>query len=229
MVVVRVAPLSAKTLYRVILRGESLATVRDVSSPLTLRFLQSASSHEQLPESITELALVGRSNVGKSSLINALANRKELARTSKTPGATRLLNIYEFGKEDSGRWLVDLPGYGFAKVSKKQQSDFADMIEAYLTHSESLDKVLLLIDGEVGPTELDLQTVDWLMHLGMELQIIATKSDKVKSSKSKKRRTDLAAALERPKGEIMWVSVKSGKGVPELRGEIAKLLNSDPS
>ena len=195
-----------------------------MSSPLKLRFLQSASSHEQLPESLTEIAIVGRSNVGKSSLINALANRKELARTSKTPGATQLLNIFEFGDEDSGRWLVDLPGYGFAKVPKRVQQQFAEMIEAYLTHNESLDKVLLLIDGEIGPTDLDLQTLDWLRHLDMDIQVVATKADKVKSSKSKKRRMEVSDKLGISKGQIMWVSVKSGVGVPELRGEIARLL-----
>ena len=195
-----------------------------MSSPLKLRFLQSASSHEQLPESLTEIAIVGRSNVGKSSLINALANRKELARTSKTPGATQLLNIFEFGEEDSGRWLVDLPGYGFAKVPKRVQQQFAEMIEAYLTHNESLDKVLLLIDGEIGPTDLDLQTLDWLRHLDMDIQVVATKADKVKSSKSKKRRMEVSDKLGISKGQIMWVSVKSGVGVPELRGEIARLL-----
>lgn len=197
-----------------------------MSSPLPLRFLQSASSHEQLPESLTEVAIVGRSNVGKSSLINALANRNQLARTSKTPGATRLLNIFEFGVEDSGRWLVDLPGYGFAKVSKNAQQQFAAMIEAYLTQSEALDKVLLLIDGEIGPTDLDLQTLDWLRHLEMDLQVIATKSDKVKSSKSKKRRTEVSERLAVSKGEILWVSVKSGDGVPEVRAEIARLLSN---
>lgn len=203
-----------------------------MAPPLKLRFLQSASSHEQLPESVTEIALVGRSNVGKSSLINSLGNRKELARTSKTPGATRLLNIYEFGEEDSGRWLVDLPGYGFAKVPKHEQRRFAEMIEAYLTHSESLDRVLLLIDGAVGPTDLDLQTIDWLRHLGMDIHIIATKADKVKASKSKKRRTELSTGLQVSKGQVTWVSSTTGVGVPEVRGLIARLLQEggdDPS
>ena len=91
-----------------------------MSNPLPIRFLQSASRLDQLPNSVLELAIVGRSNVGKSSLINALAHRKKLAKTSKTPGATQLINIYELDPEGSGSWLVDLPGYGFAKAPKSE-------------------------------------------------------------------------------------------------------------
>jgi len=196
-----------------------------VSAPLRLEFLQSAAEVNQLPDSLTEVAFVGRSNVGKSSLINALANRKKLARTSKTPGATRLINVYELQPADSGRWLVDLPGYGYANVPKHEHERFSKMIEAYLTHSESLDRVLLLIDGAVGPTSLDLQTVDWLRHLELPLQIVATKADKVKSSKSKKRRTELSTGLGVSKGDVMWVSTQSGLGIPELRTFIAGLLS----
>ena len=195
-----------------------------MSSPLKLSFLQSAATHDQLPDSVTELAIIGRSNVGKSSLINAIANKKGLARTSKTPGATRLLNIYELAPEGSGRWLVDLPGYGFAKVHRSEQARFSAMIENYLTHSESLDGALLLIDGAVGPTDLDLQTVDWLRHLGLEFRVIATKADKVKPSKSKSRRKEVSTRLDIAKGDILWVSASNGDGISELRTELASWL-----
>jgi len=196
-----------------------------VSAPLRLEFLQSAAEVNQLPDSLTEVAFVGRSNVGKSSLINALANRKKLARTSKTPGATRLINVYELQPADSGRWLVDLPGYGYANVPNHERERWAAMIEAYLTHSETLDQVLLLIDGAVGPTALDLQTSDWLTSIGVEFRLIATKADKVKASTSKKRRTELSSKLGVAKGKVHWVSANSGLGIGELRSELAQLLS----
>ena len=143
-----------------------------MSSPLQLRFLLSASRLGQLPDREVELAVVGRSNVGKSSLINALAHRKKLAKTSKTPGATQLINIYEYGAEASGQWLVDLPGYGFAKAPKQELERWRRMIEEYLTESPTLGAVLVLIDGAVGPTELDLQNVEWLNHIDLPLSLI---------------------------------------------------------
>ncbi|MEZ5215168.1 MAG: ribosome biogenesis GTP-binding protein YihA/YsxC [Ilumatobacteraceae bacterium] len=167
--------------------------------PLALRFVQSATRLDQLPESRAELALVERSNVGKSSLLNALANRKELAKTSKTPGATRLINVFELDEVGSGRWLVDLPGYGFARVSHTERKAWRVMIERYLAGREQLTGVLHLIDGEIGPTPLDLQTVEWLSAMGIPLLFVATKSDKVKSSKRQRRRTDLAEDSASPR------------------------------
>ena len=126
--------------------------------------------------------MIGRSNVGKSSLINALAQRKKLAKTSKTPGATQLLNVYELGDEDSGRWIVDLPGYGYAKISKAQQKKMATMINDYLIERDTLDRAVLLFDANVGPTDLDLQTVDWLRHIELDFVLVGTKVDKIKPS-----------------------------------------------
>lgn len=191
-----------------------------MSSPLPLRFLLSASRLGQLPEREVELAVVGRSNVGKSSLINALAHRKKLAKTSKTPGATQLINIYEYGAEGSGQWLVDLPGYGFAKAPKRELERWRRMIEEYLTGSSTLGAVLVLIDGAVGPTELDLQNVDWLDHIDLPYRFVATKADKVKPSKSKARRTELITKLGVERSEVLWVSAETGAGIPELRREI---------
>lgn len=195
-----------------------------MSGPLALEFLQSASRLSQLPERSLELAVIGRSNVGKSSLINALAHRKKLARISKTPGATQLINIYEFGKEKSGRWLVDLPGYGFAKAPKREIDRWRQMIEEYLTGSPTLGAVLVLIDGAVGPTPLDLQTVEWLDHVDLPFRLIATKVDKVKPSKSKKRRQELVSRLDVPKSEVLWVSATTGEGIPALRAEIVEFF-----
>lgn len=179
---------------------------------------------DDLPSTVSEIAVVGRSNVGKSSLINALARRRDLAKTSKTPGATRLINAFEVGPEGSGRWLVDLPGYGYAKRSKAELARWADMIERYLTERDGLDAVVLLIDGEVGPTALDLQTQEWLVHIGLEVIHVATKSDKIRPSRSKRRRQDLVAALGVAKSEVSWVSAAKGTGIPELRHLIAARL-----
>lgn len=199
-----------------------------MSSPLQLEFVMSASKHTQLPESEVEIAVAGRSNVGKSSLLNALANRKSLAKTSKTPGATRLLNVFELQPEGSGKWVVDLPGYGYAKAPKHEQDRWARMIENYLVERETLELVLLLIDGAVGPTGLDKQSIDWFNHIGVPLRIVATKHDKVKPSQLGKRKNDLAKGCGVDKKHVRWVSSAKGVGVPELRAEIHAFLTETP-
>src|SRR6195952_2107367 len=120
--------------------------------PIPLRFLQSAPRAVDLPESQREVAVVGRSNVGKSSLINAFANRNSLARVSKTPGRTQLINIFEV---EPGVTVVDLPGYGYAKVPSRIKADWGPMIEGYLLERDALQMVMVLVDGEIGPTKLD--------------------------------------------------------------------------
>jgi len=202
------------------------AIVGSMAAPLDLRFLRSASAHTQLDASTTEIAMVGRSNVGKSSLINALANRNKLARTSKTPGATQLLNIYEFGDENSGRWLVDLPGYGFAKLSNNRVKQMAAMINAYIGEREQLTHAVVLIDANVGPTDLDLQTIDWLRHIELDFVIVGTKVDKIKSGQRSKKQRKTAEKLQMASGDIRWVSAEKGTGIPELRAQLASLLNS---
>ncbi|MEM7139680.1 MAG: ribosome biogenesis GTP-binding protein YihA/YsxC [Actinomycetota bacterium] len=195
-----------------------------MASPIPIRFLRSYADADSLPHVHAELALMGRSNVGKSSLLNALAQRKGLAKTSKTPGATRLINAFEVGPEDSGRWLMDLPGYGYAKVSKAEQAKWANMLSRYVEERESLTAVLLLIDGEVGPTVLDLQTVEWLEHLGRPIIYVATKADKVKPSKSQKRRAELTGKLGVERRDVRWVSADKGTGIPELRSLVQEAL-----
>ena len=197
-----------------------------MSSPLPIRFLQSASRLDQLPNRQLELAVVGRSNVGKSSLINALANRKKLAKTSKTPGATQLINVYELDPEGSGNWFVDLPGYGFAKAPKAEMERWRKMIEEYLLESKTLGGVILLIDSAVGPTALDLQTIEWLDHIDLPYQFIATKEDKVRSSKRGARKNDLVEKLEVEKKDVLWVSVMTGSGIPQLRSVILDFFSN---
>jgi GTP-binding protein len=195
-----------------------------VPGPLPLRFLTSAATAGQLPEALVEVAFVGRSNVGKSSLINALANRKELARTSKTPGATRLINVFELATAPEGRWLVDLPGYGYAKVSHAERAKWGPMIEGYLARRESLTAVLLLLDGEIGPTKLDVDTWLWLANATVPVRVVATKADKVPSTKRPARKRQLAAALGLEAGDVRWVSASKNLGLDELRGDLLDLL-----
>jgi len=199
-----------------------------MSAPLPLRFLRSASAHTQLDTSIIEIAMVGRSNVGKSSLINALANRNKLARTSKTPGATQLLNIYEFGDPDSGRWIVDLPGYGFAKMPKQKQQQMAAMINDYMVEREPLSHAVVLIDANVGPTDLDVQTIDWLRHIELDCVIVGTKVDRIKSGQRSKKQKKAAERLQVRSGDINWVSAERGVGIPELRAKLASMLLKQP-
>ena len=136
------------------------------------------------------------------------------------------MNAFELAPEHSQRWVMDLPGYGFAKVSKAEQAKWATMLSEYIEERENLVSVILLIDGAVGPTALDLQTVEWLTSLGRPITYVATKADKVKASKSKKRRADLVAKLGVDKADITWVSAEKGLGIPELRTKIRELLNA---
>jgi GTP-binding protein len=190
------------------------------AAPLRLEFVRSATCVEQLPDAPAEVAFVGRSNVGKSSLVNALANRKQLARVSNTPGRTQVINLYavDAGPSDADpATLVDLPGYGYAKASKTVRRDWPAMIEGYLLDREALAMVFVLVDGAIGPTPLDRQMLDWLRHHGVPHTVVATKGDKVKSSKRAGRRRDLAAGCLLDPGDVVWVSATKGDGIDVLR------------
>ena len=185
-----------------------------MSPPLELRFVTSADRLEHLPESPAEVAVVGRSNVGKSSLINALAKRDGLANTSKTPGRTQLLNCFAL---EAGPTMVDCPGYGYAKVSKAQRAQMATMIERYLTGREPLEMVMVVVDGEVGPTPLDQSMLEWLRAEALPHQVVATKHDKVKAAQREKRKQQLAAGCDLDPGDIVWVSAHRNVGIDRLR------------
>lgn len=189
--------------------------------PLPLRFVTSASRHDTLPETGAEIAFIGRSNVGKSSLINALANQKQLAKVSKTPGRTQLINLFAL---DDERTVVDLPGYGFANAPKAMRASWGAMIEDYLREREALTRILLLVDGEIGPTKLDVTMIEWLDHFDLPFAVIATKQDKVKSSQRQKRKRELAEGCGAEQRDVIWVSAAKNVNLDVLRERILQWL-----
>jgi GTP-binding protein len=184
------------------------------------KFVVSETDASRLPHYASEIAFVGRSNVGKSSLLNALL-RKDLARTSSTPGRTRTINVFA---ASAAAALVDLPGYGFAKGPAAERAGWGDMIEGYLTRRPGLKMVFVLIDAKVGPTELDRQMVVWLQGARLPWRGVATKADQVKPSAAGARRSQAARALGLLPPELAWVSVVERLGVKELRAEASALL-----
>lgn len=159
------------------------------------KLLITAARPEQYPdEGPLEIAFAGRSNVGKSSLINSIVNRKMLARTSGQPGKTQTVNFY--GINNNEFTLVDLPGYGYAKVSKKSREKWAEMIDLYFKNRKSLVEVILLLDIRHEPGEHDKMMYDWIKSCGFNGIIIATKSDKISKGKRQKYISQIAKKLE---------------------------------
>ena len=147
-------------------------------------FIISAVKPAQYPkDNRTEIAFVGRSNVGKSSIINALTNRKKLAKVSQTPGKTRLINFFLINNDF---YLVDLPGSGYAKVSKKEQASWGKTIETYLHGRDELRRVVLLVDSRHKPTGDDKMMYDWIKHYGYDCVVVATKKDKLSNNELRK-------------------------------------------
>ncbi len=161
---------------------------------INCEMLVAAVRYEQYPSpDLPEIALAGRSNVGKSSLVNTLVNRKNLARTSSTPGKTATINFYEVEKKYR---FVDLPGYGYAKVSKDEKKKWGGMIENYLSKRENLKGVFLLVDARHKPSADDKMMFDWIKTFGYEPIVVATKLDKLKSSQIEKNLTEIYEFLE---------------------------------
>ncbi len=185
------------------------------------RFVISAAKPEDFPpEGLPEIAVVGRSNVGKSSLINALVGQSGLARTSRTPGRTRLVNWFEV---DGKFHLVDLPGYGYAEVSRDMRESWRPLIETYLSTRKALAGVLLLVDVRRGPEDEELDFVPWLAQREIPIVVALTKSDKLAKNKrmlevAKARRT---LALKK---DPFAVSAQTGDGVDALWRAIAGLV-----
>lgn len=181
----------------------------------TSEFIISAVKRNQYPvDNRVEIAFVGRSNVGKSSIINALANRRKLAKVSQTPGKTRLINFFLINNDF---YLVDLPGYGYAKVSKKEKESWGKTIETYLHGREPLKRVVLLVDSRHKPTADDIMMHEWIKHYGYDVIVVATKSDKLSNNELPKAKKLIKETLKLEKNDkLYFFSSLNKKGKEEL-------------
>jgi GTP-binding protein len=193
-------------------------------------FIKSCLAPEHFPSgSMPEIAFVGRSNVGKSSLINSLLNRRDLAKVSRTPGKTRAVNLFLISTSDPALtqfYLVDLPGYGFARVSKSERAQWAPLMESYLNARPSLLGVILLVESRVV-TEQDRQTLAWLRSIGHNPLIVATKADKLRAAERVRVLRQTHVDLGLTEGEMLIpYSVPTGDGRDRLWGALRDLAKT---
>jgi GTP-binding protein len=193
-------------------------------------FQWAAANGTQLPPpGPPEIAFAGRSNVGKSSLLNALTNRKALARTSNTPGRTRELNFFLLGggADTAKLRLVDMPGYGYAAASKEMAAAWTRLIEDFLRGRTTLSRVFLLVDGRHGAKPIDIEMLDLLDRTAVSYQLVLTKLDEVRVDARDERLSATRALIaKRPAAfpEVLFTSSQSGEGISSLRAAIARLL-----
>ncbi|HBF4367097.1 ribosome biogenesis GTP-binding protein YihA/YsxC [Clostridioides difficile] len=190
------------------------------SSEITM----SAVNKSQYPtEGIPEIALAGRSNVGKSSIINTLLNRRNFARTSQTPGKTRTINFYLINNEF---YFVDLPGYGYAKIAKSEKEKWGGIMERYLESRQELCSIFLLVDIRHEPTADDKLMYEWIKHFGYNCVVIATKADKISRGQYQKHISIIRKKLQMESSEkVIPVSSLKKTGVEELWEEIVNQYN----
>ena len=188
---------------------------------LSAEFVTSAAGPGQFPaDKRPQVAFAGRSNVGKSSLINAILNRKNLVKTSATPGKTQLVNFFLINSEF---YCADLPGYGYAKAPRAVVDAWAPLIEGYLRDTPQVRVVVVLLDIRRDPDERDGRLIEWLRHYGVPALFVLTKTDKMKRQEMMQAQREITAklGLARP---LLLTSSKSGQGIVELRAEIARRL-----
>src|SRR5690554_1529930 len=186
---------------------------------MAAKFLTSASSPGGFPrDEVPEVAFVGRSNSGKSSAINAITGVRKLARVSKTPGRTQLINFFEAGP---GRRIVDLPGYGFAKVAPEVRQRWRTLLDGYLRGRPNLRGLVVTIDIRRGVTELDRTMLDWAEALGLSTLLLLTKADKVSRNEAAKQRRQVEREVPWAAGAIIF-SAQTGQGVDEARAQLER-------
>lgn len=183
-----------------------------------------AQYHENPPMQLPQLAVVGKSNVGKSSLINSLCNRRKLCKTSATPGKTRLINVFLIN--DSFH-LIDLPGYGFAKVDKAEKKRWGDMMDGYFQESTQLMHVFHLVDIRHEPTQDDIAMNQYFRQMGIPFTVIATKADKISRGARMKHIAPICRALLVQPWEIIPYSSEDGFGRDKVLEEIEKILTEE--
>ena len=180
----------------------------------TADFITSAARPEQfLTRPIPHVVFAGKSNVGKSSLLNKILNRKGLAKTSQTPGKTRLINYFLINDRF---YFVDIPGYGYAKVSKAEQRGWGPLIEHYLNSTPFISVIFVLIDIRREPTANDRELIEWLSHQELPFRILLTKSDKLSKNKVINQHSRIAQALGLDKSEIIATSAVNAKGIKDV-------------
>jgi GTP-binding protein len=185
-----------------------------------------AEKHGWRPDStLPEVAFAGRSNVGKSSLLNALVRRKSFARVSRTPGRTREINFF---RVNNGFVLVDLPGYGYARISKEQKAAWKPLMESYLRRTSQLRGIVLLLDIRRAPSEDDREMLDFLAEMEIPTLIALTKTDKLSKSAARQRAADIARDLALESEQVIPFSAHSGEGRAELLEAIADLIAAKP-
>lgn len=186
------------------------------------KFITSAVQLNQYPPpDIPEVAFAGRSNVGKSSLINKLVNRKRLVKTSSTPGRTQLINFFRVNDELS---LVDLPGYGYAKVPAMVKKQWGPMVESYIANRSNLKAVVLLMDLRRTPQAEEFNIMDWLHHYKIPTILVLTKADKLSKTKQMKQRRLAADTLGIDMNDLLLFSAKSGQGKEALWELIERVI-----
>jgi len=179
--------------------------------------LTAASTPQQFPEAgAPEVAFLGRSNVGKSTLLNRLVGRRRLARTSSTPGKTRLLCWYRVERSSGELWFVDLPGYGYAKVSRRERKSWQRLVESYLGTRPSLRVAVLLQDLRRDFSEDEVLLLQWLEEREVPSLVAITKSDKLKPMRRARRLRELRAQINLPAARVIGTSAESGAGIEEL-------------
>lgn len=187
----------------------------------SLKYIGTNFSHYPM-DGKPEIAFAGKSNVGKSTLINAILGRRALARTSSQPGKTRTINFYDV---NDMMYVVDLPGYGYAKAPKSEIAKWGEMIETYLERREELKAIILLIDIRHEPGKNDVMMYEWLKHFGFDIIIAATKSDKINRSQIQKQLSLIKKTLKLQAGDVLIpFSGEKKTGVDELWAEIEKFL-----